>query len=467
MKQQNALPEARGVAVTEELAAYIAAARFADLPAAVVQMSKNSILDTIGVALAGAVEPGARLLGEHVAENEGTGACSLIGLKARNSPRSAALVNGMSAHMLGYSDLSVTPVVHPSISVVPAVLALAQARGASGRDVILAHVLGVELACKLGEAVGAEFNQKGWHPCSVLGTFGAVAGAARIAGLDASRTANAMGLAGMQAAGIKAGMGTMAKAYGAGKAAESGVVSTVLAEKGFTGPTSVIEGVDGFLQTFGDGASGDHIVESFGNPYHFVAPGIAYKPYPSCTCSHTSIKAVLSLREQHAFQAEEVAEIVCSVSPAVANYLKFPQPATALEAKYSLQYCVAAALLDGTVDINTFNDARVSDPRVVKVMRRIKMTVAPDLAALGFNPAIAPFGARVTVRLRDGREFFRRQDKGPWEPETPPSWNDLLQKYQSCAALVLNEAAIAETISILANLENERDVSRLMELLEG
>ena len=433
MKQQKALHEARDVRVTQELAAYIAAARFEDLPQAVVQSSKCSILDTIGVALAGALEPGARLLSAHVAESGGAPVCSLIGQKAKSSPRSAALANGMSAHMLGYSDLSLTPVVHPSISVMPAVLALAQARGASGRDVILGHVLGVELACKLGDAVGAEFNQKGWHPCSVLGTFGAVAGAARVAGLDASRTAHAIGLAAMQAAGIKAGMGSMAKAYGAGKAAESGVVSAVLAEKGFTGPENAIEGVDGFLQTFGDGANGDRIVASFGHPYHCIAPGIAYKPYPSCTCSHTSIKAVLALREQHGFQADDVAEIVCSVSPVVANYLKFPLPATALEAKYSLQYCVAAALLDGKVDIQTFDDARVSDPRMTATMQRIKMTVAADLAALGFNPDIAPFGARVTVRLRDGRELFRRQDKGPWEPETAPSWDDLLQKYRSCA----------------------------------
>jgi 2-methylcitrate dehydratase PrpD len=373
----------------------------------------------------------------------------------------------MSAHMLGYSDLSVTPIVHPSISVLPAVLSLAEARGMPGRDVITAYVLGVEVACKLGEVVGAEFNKKGWHPCSVLGGFGATAGAARVLGLDASKTADALGLAGMQTSGIKAGMGTMAKAYGAGRAAENGVVGAELAEMGFTGPRTVIEGLDGFLQTFGDGTNGDHMMTTFGRPYHFVKPGIVLKPYPSCTCSHTSITAILALQRQRNFAPDDVAEVICSVSPAVANYLKFPRPQDALEAKYSLQFCVAAALIDGDVNIQTFDNGRIRDSRILALMQRIKMTISPELAAIGFNPEIAPFGSRVTVRLNDGREFFCRQDKAQWEPETAPSWNDLLPKFRSCAERSLDQARIDETIAIIDELENQGNVSRLMELLRG
>jgi len=468
MRAENTVRKLQSEAgLTARLAEFVAGARFEDLPAEVVQRSKNSILDTIGVALAGAVEPGARILADYVARNGGVSAASIVGRGATSSPRNAALANGMAAHMLGYSDLSVTPIVHPSIAVLPAVLALAEVRRVSGREVILAHVLGVELACKLGEVVGAEFNQKGWHPCSVLGGMGAAIGAARVAGLDATRTANAVGLAAMQAAGIKAGMGTMAKAYGAGRGAENGVVAAELAEAGFTGPEDVIEGRDGFLQTFGDGANGDRMMDSFGHPYHFEKPGITLKPYPSCTCSHTSISAVLALARQHGIGPDDVEEIECSVSPAVANYLKFPAPRTALEAKYSLQFCVAAALIDGDVTISTFTDARTGDPRVRSLMRRIRMTVSPELAALGFNPDAAPFGSRVRIRRRDGREFARSQNKGPWEPETAPSWDDLLPKYRSCAQLGIPAGNVDETISIVGRLETQRDITRLMTLLRG
>ena len=467
MKAENIVRKEHFIAVTEQLAAFIARARFEDLPREVVQLSKNSILDTIGVALAGAVEPGARMLSLYVNQNGGKAVCSLIGQKSKSSPRNAALANGMSSHMLGFSDLSVTPVVHPSISVLPAVLSLAEAHGASGQDVITSHVLGVELACKLGEVVGSDFNRKGWHSCSVLGGFGATAGAAHVLGLDTSKTANALGLAGMQTAGIKAGMGTMAKAYGAGRAAENGVIAAELSQMGFTGPTTVIEGLDGFLQTFGDGANGDRLMDTFAKPYHFVSPGITLKPYPSCTCSHTSISAILTLRKQHNIAPDDVAEVECSVSPAVANYLKFPRPQNALEAKYSLQFCVASALIDGSVGIKTFADARIGDPRLAALLQRVKMTISPELAALGFNPDIAPFGSRVKIRLKDGREFFRRQDKGPWEPETAPSWNDLLPKYRTCAALVLDMQRIEETIAIIDDLENQKNVTRLMDLIRG
>lgn len=454
-------------ALTEQLATSVSRVQFDELPAAVVQRAKNSILDTIGVALAGAAEPGARMLAGYVAQNGGKPACSLWGHRAKSSARNAALANGMSAHMLGYSDLSVTPVVHPSISVLPAVLSLAEAHAMSGEDVIAAYVIGVEVACKLGEVVGSQFNIKGWHPCSVLGAFGATAGAARTLGLDPAKTANALGLAGMQTAGIKAGMGTMAKAYGAGRAAENGVVGAELANAGFTGPTAVLEGVDGFLQTFGDGASAERMMEGFGKPYHFVRPGIALKPYPSCTCSHTSIKSVLTLREQHGIEPDAVREIECSVSPAVANYLKFPRPRDALQAKYSLQFCVAAALIDGIVDIDTFVDERVRDPQVVALMERTRMVISPELAALGFNPQEAPFGSRVTIRLRDGRELHHRQDKGPWEPDTAPSWDELLSKYRSCAGRVLEGRSVDETVAVIARLEERRDVMHLMDLLRG
>jgi 2-methylcitrate dehydratase PrpD len=356
---------------------------------------------------------------------------------------------------------------HPSEAVCPAIWALGEQRRSSGKEIILAHIIGVEIADKIAAGIKPGFVQKGWEPPCVLGTFGAASAAGKILCLNAVEMANALGIAGQQASGMRGNKGSMAKAYRAGRAAENGVVAATLAQMGFTGSAKIMETRDGFLQTFGDGADGEKILRDLGHPFEFIAPGITLKPYPSCTSSHTAITGVLRLKKEQRIDPEEVVSVECSVSPLVADFLKFQYPRNKFEAKYSMPFCVATALIDGKVVIKSFSDEKVKDPKIVELMKRVKMVVSPELAKLGYNPEIAPVGCTVTIKLRNGKEHLCRMDKGPWEPETPPSWDELADKYRSCAELVLKPEAIEESVDIIQDIEKAENLCRLMDLVRG
>ena len=451
--------------ITKRLADFIVMTTYEDVPKEALELAKRSFLDTLGITLGGSVEEGPRILSRFVKESDGHPVASLVGQGLKSTARSAALVNGTAGDTIGFSDISVINMNHPSVAVCPAIWALAEQYRSPGKDVILAHIIGVEIADKIGGGIKPLFQQKGWHPLCVLGTFGATAAAGKLLALDSITIANALGIAGEQASGIRGSKGSMA--YGAGRAAENGVVAARLAKMGFTGTPTIMETRDGFLQTFGEGADGQAILEHLGDPFEFMAPGITLKPYPSCTCTHTAIKGALSLREEHEIAPEEVESVVCSVSPRVADILKFPDPQSKFEAKYSMPYCVATALIDGRVVITSFSDEKLGDQRARELMKRVTMTISPELAKLGYNPEIAPYGCTVTIRLKSGEERTCRVDKGPWEPETPPSWDELIEKYRSCASLVLKPQEIEESIEIIRNLERAESLGRLMDIVRG
>lgn len=452
--------------LTVSLAEFIVKAKYEDLPQRVVQAAKTSFIDTMGLALAGSVEDGSKILTEFVQRTGGNPVASLIARGFKSSTRNAALANGLSGDIVGASETT-SVMIHASMVVLPAVWALAEETRASGKDVILAHVLGVEAACKIARPLHPALGKKGWHPSSVFGVFGATAAAGKILGLDAWSMANALGIAGIEASGTKAGMGTMSKAYSRASTAEHGVVAATLARMGFTGPTTILEGLDGFLQTFGDGVSGDSIVPSLGNPFEFDSPGVILKPYPACTCSHTTVEGMLRLRAEHGLKPGEVESVECFVTPAVANMLKFPDPKDPFEAKYSLQFCCAAALVDGAVDMSTFTREKLADAEIINIMKRTKMTVSHELARLGYDPAGARFSSTVVVRLKSGEEYRSRQDLCPWGPENPPSHEEVLSKYRANAKLVLGPDLLEESIRIMEHLEDSRDIQRLMDIVRG
>jgi 2-methylcitrate dehydratase PrpD len=331
--------------------------------------------------------------------------------------------------------------------------------------VLLAHVLGVEVADKLGAGVKPGLQLKGWHPLAVLNTFGAAAACGRLLGLDVTGLSNALGIAGAEASGMRVAMGTMSKAYGAGRSARDGVTAAQLAKLGYTGPVNVIEGRDGFLQTFGDGASGEGILENFGKPYEFSAPGITLKKFPACTRSHNGIQGMLNLRNRHGFEAADVDAVECLVTPAVVDYLKFARPTSKFEAKYSMEFCLASVLLDGEVTVSSFTDERTRDPDIRALIDMITMNIWPEYAKDGYNPSYAPYGCVVNVTLKDGRRYTERVDKGPWEPETPPAWDDVATKFRSNARLVLVESAVEYAIEAVSNLEQMQDVGTLLQAL--
>jgi len=448
--------------ITRRLAEFVVQAKYEDLPAEVVRLAKNSFLDTLGIAIGGMVEPAPAILLKFCQEQGGAPAATVIGANYRTNAPNAALVNGTAADIVGFSDISVIQMTHPSVSICPAVWAVGEQVRASGRAALLAHVIGVEIADKLGAGIRPGFQLKGWHPMAVLNTFGAAAAAGKLLGLDETRLSCALGIAGAEASGMRVAMGSMSKAYGAGRSARDGIVSALLSEAGFTGPQNVIEGRDGFLQTFGDGAGGAGILENLGKPFEFISPGITLKKFPACTRSHNGIQGVLDLRKRHGLKPEDIEHVDCLVTPAVVDYLKFPQPQTKFQSKYSMEFCVATAIRDGRVIIQSFTDEKVRDPELLALMKKVKMTVWDEYEKFGYNPPHAPYGCLVKIRLKDGRELSQQVDKGPWEPETPPQWDDLAEKFVGNAEMLLPRPAIERVIDCVARLETLEDLSELV-----
>jgi 2-methylcitrate dehydratase PrpD len=456
---------ARCISITEGLARFAATTRYGDLPIDVRTRAKASFLDTLGIAIGGVLEPAPRILGAHIRDLGTTGIATVIGQDFRCDAADAALVNGVAADIVGWSDISVTQMTHPSASIVPAACAVGEQTGASGSDVLAAHIIGTEVANKIGAGVKPGLQLRGWHPLAVLNTFGAAVAAGRLLELDTIGMQNALGIAGGEAAGMRVAMGTMSKALGAGRSARDGVRAASLAAIGFTGPADVIEARDGFLQTFGDGASGEGILEHLGDPYEFEHPGITLKKFPACTRSHNGIQALLDLRAEHGFTADDIEHIKCLVTPAVVDYLKYPRPSSAFEAKYSMQYCLAAALLDGRLTVGSFSDARTGDPAIRALISKIEMEVWDEYAKHGYNPPHAPYGCRLLIRLRDGSTLARQADRGPWEPVSPPSWNDIVDKFKGNAEATTAEPHISRIVSMVETLEELPDIRALMALL--
>jgi 2-methylcitrate dehydratase PrpD len=449
-------------AITWSLARFAAETRADGIPREVRERAKASFLDTLGIAIGGMSERAPRILCDHVRDLGTNGAATVLGAGFKCDPGHAALVNGVAADIVGWSDISVIQMTHPSVSICPAVWAVGEQVGSSGEEVLAAHIVGVEVANKIGAGVKPGLQKRGWHPLAVLNTFGAAAAAGRLLGLDVTGMQNALGIAGGEAAGMRVAMGTMSKAFGAGRSARDGVRAATLAAMGFTGPTDVIEARDGFLQTFGDGVKGEGILGHLGDPFEFVEPGITLKKFPACTRSHNAIQALLDLRAERPFHASDVERVECLVTPAVVDYLKYPRPTSALEAKYSMQYCLAVTIVDGRLSIASFDDARVGDPEVRALMDKIDMRVWEEYARYGYNPSHAPYGCRLSIHLADGTTLTRQADRGPWEPASPPSWSEVVEKFRGNTQPMMSGAGISNAVSMIERLEELDDVRKLL-----
>lgn len=454
-------------AITGALVDFVARTRFEDIPPAVVHRAKLSFFDAVGVAIGGSTEPGPRILAQFVRESGGASSASVIGHGFKATPQYAAWVNGTSTDVNGWADFSVAHMNHPTASICPATLASGEAHHATGKEVLLAYILGVEISNKIAQGVKPGFQIKGWHALGVCNTFGAAAAAGKLLGLGPELLANAFGIAGAEASGIKASMVTMTKSYVAGGSARDGITAARLAQLGFTGPEDVMEARDGFLQTFGDGADGRQMLEHLGEPFEFVSPGLTLKSYPSCTHTHTAIYAALELMREQNIRPEDVESIECAVTPVVNDFLQWHDPRNKVEAKFSMEFCVASALTEGKLDMDNFSEDKLASPTLRALMPRVTMVVSPELARLGYNPDIAPSGCILTIRLKNGATYVRRQYKGPWEPQTPPGWDALADKFRSCARGVISADRVKRVMGLLRNLEEVDDVSRVMDLVRG
>jgi 2-methylcitrate dehydratase PrpD len=422
----------------------------------VVTAAKRAVLDTLAVTIAGCGEEAAAIITAYVRELGAAAEAGVVGSGFQTAASEAALANGTLAHALDYDDVSTSMLGHPSAPLLPAVLALAEKTGAAGKDVIVAFVVGFEVECKVGSAIGASHYARGWHPTATLGTLGAAAACAKLLRSDVAATRAALGIATSLAGGTRQNFGTMSKPLHAGIAARNGVMAASLAARGFTADASIIEAPLGFLHLFG---VGDHDAEramaSLGQPFDIISPGIGVKLYPCCYASHRALDAALQLHKEANIEPRRIARVEARVCRGTAIPLIHHRPRTGLEAKFSMEYCLVAAFLDGRINLASFSDEAVQRPQAQELLRRVDMVEGEQ-----GQPIVGP--ATVTVILDDGSQHSRRVETPRGDPKAPFTWEELVAKYKDCAVGILSDAATARSVEIIADLAAATDVGELM-----
>jgi 2-methylcitrate dehydratase PrpD len=427
---------------------------------AVVQREARAIahtawLDTIGVIVAGSVEPPARIVQRVAAAEGGQGRCRILGTPMAVIAGTAALANGTAAHALDYDDMCFVSMAHPSGPLVAASLAAAEIAGASGRHLLDAYVVGFEIECALGRLMNPSHYAAGWHCTSTLGSVGAAAAVARLLRLDPGRTGHALAIAASEACGLKENFGTTVKPLHVGLAARNGLLAAFLAAEGFTASSAALDGPQGFVAAFSEGnRDPSALLAGLGTRWEIVETGITVKLYPSCAATHPTLDAILDLRRRHGFLAEDVAAIEVRVDSVTPTVLIYPEPRTGLEAKFSMQYCAAAAAARGSVGIDTFDAAHMADPIVRDLASRVTMRVDEELG----RDAPSLTQARVRVSLSNGEVFAARAEGARGYPARPASHEELDAKFRTCAGRALPDHEVEDLLGILRRFEDVTDI---------
>jgi 2-methylcitrate dehydratase PrpD len=440
---------------THKLAQFIVETRYEDIPAAVVHAAKRVMIDTVGVMIAGAQEPASRVIASFVRNLGGNPHARVIGTGCKTSSPNAALANGTMGHALDYDDVSVLG--HPTVTLLPAVLALGEEIGTSGKAVLESLVIGFEVWSKLATS-GIDPRASGFHPTAVFGTMGAAASASKLLGLDGDQTRMVLGLAASHAGGMGRNRGTMTKPYHAGKAASSGVVAAMLVQNGFTATPDIIEGRFGFYDAFTNGAGNEdwRVTENLGNPYAILSPGVDVKKYPACYYTHRSIDAMLALQERHEITPEDVDEIRCEAGSTLANALVYHEPANYLQGKFSMEFCLATALVERRVGLLQITDEKVNDPKIRELMKRVRV-----------NFEGAPLAEKdvVNVRLKNGKEYSLGIERARGAAEIPLTDEEIIAKYRDSASLLLPQDKAEKVLAQMLNMEQLHKINYIMDIL--
>lgn len=427
----------------------------AEVPAPARAVAATAYFDTIGVMLAGTLEPSARAVLDAARSEGGAARCQIAGTSEKTSASWAALVNGTAAHALDYDDMCFVSLAHPSAPLVAAALAAGELTFASGRALLEAWVVGFEIEGVLGRAMNPRHYTQGWHCTSTIGTIGAAAAAARLLGLNREQVAYCLAIAASEASGLKENFGTDTKPLHAGLAARNGIVAALLAQSGVTASSRAIEGPQGFLKAMGSERTqlGDEL-HTLGERWETLETGVTVKLYPSCAATHPAIDAILDLRREHGFTGDDVESIAIGVDAVTPTILTYPQPETGLEGKFSMHHCVAAAVVAGRVGLETFEAALVSDSQVAALRSRVVMTVDATLNADA--PALTQ--TRIAVQLRDGRRLHAYADGARGYPARPATTHELDDKFRACAGRVLDASRVEAAIELLKSMETIKDI---------
>ncbi len=447
--------------LTASLGRFVAELRYEALPKAALDVVRTGFTDCVAVMLAGIDEKVARIVREQLGTRGRSGEASLYLGSERASAPEAALANAVAGHALDYDDVALAG--HPSVVLVPAVLAEAEAVGASGREAVAAYVAGSEVWAHLIERDKDAYHRKGWHPTAVLGPLAAAAACANLRKLDAAKATQALGMAASMSAGLVANFGTMTKPLQAGRAAASGVTAARYAAAGLSAAEDAIEHPVGLLNALSPHGKVDVAtpLDRLGQEWRITALGVNVKKYPTCYGTHRSIDGMLDLIAANDLTPERVAAIEVTIGPAQAAMLRNHRPSTGLEAKFSMEFAMASALTARWAGLGELTDDFVRRDAVQKLFPRVSLKIVDSASA--DDPAFAAFD-QVRVRLTDGSELASpeiRFARGHWS--LPLSRAELWTKFKDCTSSALaaaEAAALFETLQAIETVPSIRDLRR-------
>lgn len=430
--------------IVDRIAEFVASTGPDQVPAKAVPIVVDAVTDAVGVGLAGSREPLAGPLREVI--GTAGGAVPLLG-GGTAGEGDAAVFNGAVLHALDYDDTTHPAYAHPSSHLVPVLVSLG--RDLPGARVVAAYVVGLEIESRLGHALNMWHYLRGWHTTGTFGTLAATACAANLLGLDRRATTTAIALASSMAAGVRSNFGTMTKPLHAGLAARNGVLAARLAQRGFTAAPAAFEGTYGFLEVYGDGARDERCWTTLGEEWEVLRPyGLALKPYPSCGATHCAIEAALTVRAR--LGGETVRRVRVGVNEHAQQILIYHDPVAPLEGKFCMEYCVAAALVTGAVNLDTFSPAALALPEVRALLPQVEVETDDEVRGN------TEFGSLVEVETESG---LRIRELVPLAKGKPDRWlatADLRAKFLDCATRVLDPAAARQAFDAVRGLAGEQ-----------
>ena len=458
--------------VTDYVAGFVTGTKSADIPKDVAHLGKRSVLDGIGLALAGAASHQGEIARTYL-ERLGianTNGSTVIGSRLRVPARFAAFANGLTIHADDYDDTQLAVakdrvyglLTHPTAPALPPVLALAERDRRSGLDMMLAYQVGVEVECKVAEAIAPRHYQAGFHSTATCGSIGAAAGAAKLLGLDREATRRAVSIGATQAGGLRENFGTMTKPFHAGRAAENGVVAAEIAALGFTASPNGLEADRGFFRAAGGGYDENAIMGKLGDPWTFHFPGVSIKPHPSGSLTHPGMGAMLDLIRKHDIKAGQVKRVAVGTNHNMPNALIHHQPKNELQAKFSMEFSMAILLLERRGGLQEYTDDVVNRRDVQAMIGKVNFGVHPEAEAAGFDKMTTI----IEVELTDGRVLKTQADFGKGSPANPMTDDELSDKFRECASWGgLEKAKIDEILKLVWSIEAVKDVNDLTRLL--
>jgi 2-methylcitrate dehydratase PrpD len=454
----NAVADIAPQNLTRTLAAQARALTFADIPDDVRAWARQCVLDYVACTVAGARDELTDILLAEMAEQGGAPAATVVGHAARLPVLSAALVNGAAAHALDFDDVNLAMPGHPSVAILPGLLALAEARGSSGADVLTAFVAGYELQCRIGRTISpGHYDVLGFHATATVGSFGAAAACAHLLGLDDDKFALALGIAGTQAAGLKSMFGTMCKPLHAGKASYHGLLAAKLAARGFTSRADVLECAQGFAHTHSPDFHPERAMAAPPGGWHIRQN--LFKYHAACYMTHAPIEAARKLRERHGVTPERIAQIRLRLDAACDRICNIPAPRTGLEAKFSLRLTTAMGLAGvDTGRLSSYSEAAAADPTLVALR---------DKVAFDFRDDVPSTQAEMELVLTDGTRVTALHDAGLPMTDVVAQGQRLGEKFAGLVAQVLGVEQARCLAGEIGRLDDLPDLRGLMSCCAG